>query len=195
MNNNAETRQNIINAFWSLYKEKRIEKISINEITRLSGNNRTTFYHYFLDVYDLLEQIEQDLLKDVDAEIEAQLERLNITENSALSFDMVLQIISPIFKKNEEKIFVLLGSHGDPKFSQILQERMKTNITNVFNTSIDLAHIDYIITYVYSAIIGLLTHWYQMGHDLTDDEFLHLAYNLISSGLQGAVGSELAKQG
>jgi AcrR family transcriptional regulator len=53
----AQTRQNLIDAFWSLYCEKRIEKITVKEITIKAGYNRGTFYEYFVDVYDVFETI------------------------------------------------------------------------------------------------------------------------------------------
>ena len=64
-----------MDAFWTLYKEKAIEKISIAEITRITGNNRGTFYHYFKDVYAVLEQIEADLLQQVNREVSEALPR------------------------------------------------------------------------------------------------------------------------
>ena len=55
MKNNTEiiskTKQDLIDAFWCLYCEKRIEKITIKEITVKAGYNRSTFYEYFTDIY------------------------------------------------------------------------------------------------------------------------------------------------
>lgn len=62
----SQTRQNLIDAFWSLYCEKRIEKITVKEITQKAGYNRGTFYEYFTDVYDMLEQIEQSLIPTIE---------------------------------------------------------------------------------------------------------------------------------
>ena len=62
----AQTKKNLINAFWSLYCEKRIEKITVKEITQKAGYNRGTFYEYFTDIYDVLEQIEESLVPSLD---------------------------------------------------------------------------------------------------------------------------------
>lgn len=56
------TRQNLVNAFCDLYKQKPIEKISISEITSSAGYHRSTFYQYFIDIYDVLEYIENNVL-------------------------------------------------------------------------------------------------------------------------------------
>ena len=58
----AQTRERLIEAFWSLYREKKIEQITIKQITDLAGYHRSTFYEYFVDIYDVLNQLEDDLL-------------------------------------------------------------------------------------------------------------------------------------
>ena len=60
-----QTKANLRTAFWSLYKEKAIEKITIKEITDAAGYNRGTFYLYYKDVYDLFNKIEEELLEEI----------------------------------------------------------------------------------------------------------------------------------
>ena len=43
----GQTRQNLMDAFWILYCEKRIEKITVKDIVNKAGYNRSTFYEYF----------------------------------------------------------------------------------------------------------------------------------------------------
>ena len=60
-----ETKQALIQAFWKLYREKRIEKITVGEIAAVAGYNRSTFYEYFYDVPDVLQQIEDCILDEM----------------------------------------------------------------------------------------------------------------------------------
>ena len=46
-----------------LYSQKPLEKITVQEIARKAGFNRSTFYQYFLDVNDLLCDVENEFLK------------------------------------------------------------------------------------------------------------------------------------
>ena len=69
----AQTKRNLQDAFWALYAEKPIAKISIKEITDRAGYNRGTFYLYYKDVYDILGRIEQELLEKIGALIEERL--------------------------------------------------------------------------------------------------------------------------
>ncbi len=66
-----------ITAFWKLYEKKQLEKISIREICQLAGYNRTTFYAYYDNIYDLLNKavdhifipIKENLLANQDISI------------------------------------------------------------------------------------------------------------------------------
>jgi hypothetical protein len=42
----------------NLYMTRRIDKITVREVTTKAGYKRGTFYEYFRNVYDVLEQIE-----------------------------------------------------------------------------------------------------------------------------------------
>ena len=48
--------------FIDLLQKKPIHKISIKNICERVQINRSTFYYYFIDIYDVLEQIEKDWL-------------------------------------------------------------------------------------------------------------------------------------
>ncbi|MCC8135293.1 MAG: TetR/AcrR family transcriptional regulator [Ruminococcus sp.] len=181
----AATRQGFIDAFWTLYKEKGIEKISVSEITKISGNNRSTFYHYFLDVYDLLEQIEDKLLEDVNRDLKSAFGCVADEISSSDDFNILFSRITPVFRKYEEKLFVLIGSHGDPKFSGLLRKHMKENLLAFQVLPSDTEHIDYIINFIYSSIIGMLGFWYEREHDISEEEFIKLVPNLTAYGVLG----------
>ena len=58
----ANTKQNIMDAYWELYSSDTAGKITVKMITDRAGYNRGTFYAYFLDIEDLHNQLEDELL-------------------------------------------------------------------------------------------------------------------------------------
>jgi AcrR family transcriptional regulator len=56
------TKLSLLGSFCRLYSKKPIEKISVLEITRKAGYNRSTFYQYFSDIYEMLDCVENDVL-------------------------------------------------------------------------------------------------------------------------------------
>lgn len=62
-----QTQQQIICSYLQLIRSKKWDKISVIEICRKAEVTRGTFYQYFGDIYDLMEQLEQKLLEDLKA--------------------------------------------------------------------------------------------------------------------------------
>ena len=52
-----ETKQAIIKTFMQLLNEKSFDKITVTDIVNRCGVNRNTFYYYYQDIFDLLEEI------------------------------------------------------------------------------------------------------------------------------------------
>ena len=59
------TREAIVMAFCSAAREKPIERVTVKEIARLAGYNRTTFYRYFADCSMVLEYMEKMVIDDL----------------------------------------------------------------------------------------------------------------------------------
>ena len=55
-----KTHSEILESVLNFLNEKELRKITVAEICRNVGINRSTFYEHFLDVYDVLEKTEQD---------------------------------------------------------------------------------------------------------------------------------------
>lgn len=112
-----QTRANLRMAFWSLYREKPTSKITVREITDRAGYNRATFYLYYRDVYDLFEQIEQEILDDVGRLVDQGLMR-----QETLDFSQHMDLILQLAQRYDAYVPQLMGPHGDPSFSIRLKE-------------------------------------------------------------------------
>ena len=51
--------------FVSLLKQKPINKITVKELCEMADINRATFYKYYMDIYDLMDNIEEEILKEL----------------------------------------------------------------------------------------------------------------------------------
>lgn len=175
----AQTRQNIIDAFWSLYCEKRIEKITVKEIASKAGYNRGTFYEYFTDVYNVLEQIENSLIPSLD--------ELPPLATPTGTIGMRLDMFLKLYEDNSKYYSVLLGDKGDPAFASKLKNSIKPTIKQVFTDkpNADLEELDYILEYTLSAMIGVMSYWYRkrQADTLSSDKLLDLVYRLMEYGV------------
>jgi AcrR family transcriptional regulator len=174
----TQTKQNLMEAFWQLYCKEGIEKVSVKEITAKAGYNRSTFYEYFTDVYDVLEQIENSLLPSPQ-----DLPPLKLDNSSAtpLPIDTVINI----YEKNRKYFVVLLGENGDPSFQSKLKRSVKDMLKNKLVTEGigDNFELDFTLEYILSAMIGVLSYWFSLDTIPPRDRLLELMYELTHNGV------------
>ena len=60
-----KSQEKIEKAFVSLLQEKELSQITVTDICKITGINRTTFYNNYLDIYDLADKIRLRLVQDV----------------------------------------------------------------------------------------------------------------------------------
>lgn len=154
----VKTKGIIKDAFFELYKENKIEKISIKDITRNAHINRSTFYLYYRDIYDLLESIENEFLIDF-------ANKVKDVYTTILKDGDINSIIPSLefYQKYSKYLKILLGSNGDPVFAHKLKSIIKKNLLELLK-GVELqkvSYLDYIVEYVASAQIGVLTYWLQ----------------------------------
>lgn len=181
----AQTRQNLIDAFWSLYCEKRIEKITIKEITQKAGYNRGTFYEYFTDVYDVLEQIEEALIPAVH-----ELPPISMPSGN---MGMPLDMFMTLYEQNSKYYSVLLSENGDPAFAGKLKNSTKPVIKRVFleKHNIDPIEFDFILEFVLSAMIGVMSYWFRQDKILPAEDLVSLMYDLMENGVMKRIQSNI----
>lgn len=105
MKNDARVRYTkmiIQQVFIDLLKEKPVSKISVTEICKRAEINRTTFYKHYLDVYDLLEQLE--------TETASQLKQMLDSQNINSSRQILIYILDAL--KNHRELFFALAQNG-----------------------------------------------------------------------------------
>ena len=59
------TRKSIHNAFIQLRSKKPLEKISVKELSELAYINKATFYSHYKDIYDLSDNLEDELIASI----------------------------------------------------------------------------------------------------------------------------------
>lgn len=63
------TQKVIQEAFWTLLKEKPLGKITVKEVCELAQINRGTFYKHYLDCYDLLDKMQDAVVKQLEEQL------------------------------------------------------------------------------------------------------------------------------
>ena len=173
--NTTLTKEYLTQAFWSLYQLKNIEQITIKEITDKAGYHRSTFYLYFVDIYDVLNQLEEALLEYLKEQV------LSSLQNSPN--DDITQKLANVYETKGDYFGTLLGENGDPYFSQKMKDIMRPALSNAFGLPEKGIHTAYIFEFGLSALIGTLTYWYKNQREISSKEMVKLTKSMLATGL------------
>lgn len=118
------TKKKIVDAFWELYQEQPLNKITVRQLTEKCGIHRGTFYIHFQDIQSVLDEIEANLF--------ANLTKIDKLYNQSKgSFAMYGQILYDCFQTEKEYLRVLVQNRRDPFFSQKYLAHLKEQVRNI----------------------------------------------------------------
>lgn len=177
-----ETKERIKTAFLELYAKKTIDKITIKEITEKAQINRGTFYVYYMDIYDLLEKIEDEVVALFEERIETVI--LTLLRGNKLDSDVLPEAF---FRENPEMISLVFGERAEPRMINKIKEIAKRIAIhelqlNVQGDTIEAKKTRYMLEYISAAQLGLVTAWFRNHMDMPMDFLGELIVGLNFKG-------------
>ena len=172
-----QTRANLREAFWELYAERPVEKISVREITDRAGYNRETFYLYYHDVYELLEEIEETVLGNIERLVNERL-----LKGDKLDFSQHMGLILRLAGRSRDYTRVLLGPHGDPAFSRRLKEIISPLVDRFFLPAAELdEQARRVVREFYlSGILATIRTWTAEENPMPIDQLIQLVVRIVT---------------
>lgn len=173
------TKKVIKETFLNLLETKDISQITVKEICENADVNRATFYRYYLDIYDLLEKIEEDLIEDL----------LNSSPLEDLSSHSVYTFskgILSILYDNKKLVTILFNTNRSLYFLNDILEICYSKLYNKW-TSIhpeeDDEEIEYAAIYVFNGALGIINYWVKEGFEKDMD---YIAHSIEKLSIYGA---------
>lgn len=176
------TRRLIREAMMELLSQKPIQNISVKELCQKAGINRGTFYTHYTDIYDLLAQLEDEMLADVQAAL------MPLLEDSPAACTP-LRITTGVFqclKDNADLCTVTLGPYGDKQFAARLLaigQEMVLKTYSSFFAGVTRKNLEYYYAFVSAGCIGLLEVWLKNGMTAPAAEIAQTAESIMLSGI------------
>lgn len=176
------SRQNLLDAFGKVFLNKPIDKITIKDITDSAGYNRSTFYLYFRDIYELSEAYEESVLQEV-AEIVGGI----IESNFRLPLKDLIGLMAFAAGEHIDRIYLcsLLPGFSD-RFKRILTPLFEA-ITGIDGTK---KEYDYLISLLSALLLHNITYLHSHKDDVKIEDVVPIAQRLIVPGLEDLI-SEL----
>lgn len=155
-----------------------LSKISVSRICEQADINRSTFYMYYKDVFDLMEQIENELY--------TELSSLTQTPHDLNRADELLKHIFEIIYKNRDLARVVFGKYGNKDFmvrvSSLFHKWILAKWRELFK-DVDENTLSYILTFSTYTNIGVTEHWIVNGFQETPAQLAQLTNTLLYQGL------------
>lgn len=188
----AKTKKLLENALIKLMIEKGFDKISIKDLTEEADINRGTFYIHYKDKYDLLEQKEEEVLKEFKEIFNSIVKKYPNNIVLPSNKENLLPIFTYLYmyiRENAEFMKVILGSNGDLNFQMklknFIESRLAENIS--INNEFEKLPIKYISAIAVSAQLGIIQKWLKSGMQETPQELASFVSNVIYSIYSGVI--------
>ena len=162
------TRKQLRECLVTLLKQKKVQDITVRELTELADLNRGTFYLHYKDVFDLLEKTESELLDDFN--------------------QLVMKHDAEDLKKHPYGIFVEIYTlaYGDLNFlnrlKQLIRDKCLHDWMEVFRAG-NPAIFDAYFSFIVSGCVGLVQYWLKTGMKETPQQLARLTEQVIRKGI------------
>lgn len=188
-----ETKKKIKDAFLELYKQKRIEKISIKEITAKAQINRGTFYVYYIDIYDLQEKIEDEAIEEIKKHAVPVIKTLLM--NKKLDVEMMPK---EFFYEEHAMLELFFGESAEIRAVKKLKKLMRENIIETLELkndkdTIERVKLKYALEYITSAQLGIIGYWFRDKMGLPMEELGEIIEKINLNGAITYLTDEIKK--
>lgn len=150
------TKMVLKESFISLLTQKDISRITIKEICEGADINRATFYAHYSDQYDLMRQMENELLENLGLYLSEYIQN----QAQASMVEMVEKIFEYI-KENAQLCRLLLGERGDLDIQKRIM--MLAYDKNIYKMTTGKAtrreEADYSYAYIITGCVGVVQKW------------------------------------
>lgn len=182
---NRKTKELIQMSFMQILENKPFESITVGEITKQAQINRGTFYLHFVDKFDLLDQIEQQLFEDIGNHIDELQSNYSSTQTFEKGQEQLASTLFSTIKMHSPLLKIFLSDHGRAgfhlRFRAAFSAKVRVNLekNESFTASLKVP-MEYFLAFITSAFLGLIEQWVQNNLDKTPEEMTALYIDIIS---------------
>lgn len=167
-----------------LMKRKTFSDISVRDVTDAADMNRATFYLHYTGTAELLRSVEEDLLAELQALVDAHMQETFAVGSVAPVFEPVLDFAV----EHRETCAVLFASSEASGFFQSIQQLVHENGAPLVRTWFqpgDPRLTDYLLNFLAWGFIGLLAEWFEKDMALPKAELLAAAQGMADGAAAG----------
>lgn len=177
-----KTKKVLKESLATLLLQKNINDITVQELVNLADVNRGTFYLHYRDIYDMLTQIEAEMMQDLEI-ISSRYPPAILNGSPQPYISAMLEYI----EENKTFCRMLLGPYGDMAFVERLKKLVEEKCLSSLRENkpeLEPQRYQYFASYTVSGCIGLVQTWMESGMRISPRELSQVAEGMIQNGIE-----------
>lgn len=174
MNKNPQqtetTRQNLKTAYYQMLCDG--QKITVDKLCKRAGYNRCTFYRYYADINQLLEEVEKSIAENFRSNVKEMLDKHELAD--------FIDSMAALYEKNGDIICILL--ENNPSFVQIMKEEMIPILTKHCRID-EIVDENLAVSFISAAISQTLAEWYRTGKRTPINQVSKFIIDILENGI------------
>lgn len=182
-----KTKRAIRNAFAQLVSTKDINDITIKDIADTADINRKTFYNYYSGVYQIVDEIEDEITTAFNAVLQ-DIDFTDVLRDPQIVFARLTAEIS----RDLEFYSHLFKNGNNTGLSGKIISALRDNLKDTFGRQIavDPVQLDLIADYSVSGLVAVYRKWFSSGHEIPISTLSSWVSRLTFAGINGFLESE-----
>ena len=182
-----KTKRAIRNTFAKLMVEKDINDITIIELAEAADINRKTFYNYYSGVYQVIEDIENDIIQSY----ERLLGNVQFKQSMAAPYTL-FERFSRLINMDPEFFGYLLTMNGNTALITRIMRLLKDKTREVMVAQVDVEEYkaDIMIDFILSGMLSVYQHWFASDKTVPPEEVAQIISTMSFSGFNGVISAD-----
>lgn len=175
------TKMLLQNALVDLMLEKAVGKISVKELTQKADVNRSTFYLHYLDIYDMLEQMENEFVETIQGFFHDFFTPLP----TSMPLTLFVNISEWLEQDKEYYVKLLRGSASGYIFEELESRIRDEFLTLLYLIFLDEESLDLRtrVNFTVSGTVGVLRMWVMEGGNISLFELSETIDDILNNGM------------
>ena len=163
---------------------KDINDITIIELAETADINRKTFYNYYSGVYQVMEDIENDILQSY----ETLLGNVQFKQSMEAPYSL-FERFSRLINMDPEFFGYLLSMNGNASVITRIIRLLKDKTREVMVSQIDMEDYkaDIMIDFILSGMLSVYQHWYGSDKSVPLEEVTQIISTMSFNGVNGVL--------
>jgi len=180
----TKTKKAIRNALAELLLQKELHEITIKDIAETADINRKTFYAHYAGVYQVVDEIENDIV----SEFSALLRDMDLNHCIHHPND-VFEKLTDVINGNIEFYGNLMRMNKNTSLVSKIVQEMKESLKHSFadQIRIDQFTMDAISNFIISGMLAVFQHWFNSDRKQSLDELSRTISVIAMLGVNGLI--------